>query len=532
MAARQRLTVFLLEDVQELEDALDDERSPELVLLDPALGLDGAFYWESRPPSPPPWVGYVTPALTALPASLRTSSASGLLVLRVAGRLFAITFGYARGFLDQSKIVRQFGLKVALNTIDPEHLRSLDTKTFESMVVAKNTQASRSTDLSAFGVDVARDILRAVTGRPRNERFGRTIAGSDAVVLNVHGSVGDLPGLCVDLLASYQADTYKGRFGWVDDLSIVQDRDRVAELDERVVAELRARDTSTTHLATPDPLDWAEVEAFAIAGTGNLEYEDLDLDLYLANIDEPDLAVLTPALLRSRRIKVRYARSSNWAILWSLHQALVSEQELDGNLYVLIEGRWFEVSGSLSSRVDEFVDRLATSPIDLPAARPGETEPEYNKRVAAVDAEHRLCLDAKILRPGGASSGIEFCDVLTSDGVMLHMKRKSRSSTLSHLFAQGVVAATALLADSDFRLRLREEITRAVGDAPGWEAVIPGPSETPVRSSFTVSFVVVANSARARNGWLPFFSRLNLMQQARSLDNLGLRYTLDRVDVG
>lgn len=530
MAARQRLTVFLLEGVEEFTDALDDERTPELVALEPATGLDGAFFWESRPPSPPPWVGYVRPALTQLPPALRTSSASGLLVLRAAGTIFAITFGYGRGFLDQSRIVRQFGLKVALNTIDPEHLRSLDTKAFESMVVAKTTQASRTTDLSAFGVDVARDILRAVTGSPREERFGKTIAGADAVVLNLPGTIADLPAICGDLLHAYRSESYKERFAWVDDLSIVQDRDRIAELDERVVNELRTRDTTATHLATPDPVNWDEIDSFAITGTHPAEYEDLDLDRYLADLEDGDLAALTPALLRSRKVKVRYTRSSNWDARWPLYHALVSEQELDGALYVLIEGRWFEVSRSLADRVDQFVGRLDSSPLTFPASLPGETEPEYNLRVAAVDPERRLCLDAKILRPGGATTGIEFCDVLTCDGVMVHVKRKSRSSTLSHLFAQGTVAATTLLTDAEFRARLRAEIVSDAGDRAGWSDLIPGPGEAPDRSAFTVSFVVVANSSRVGNNWLPFFSRLNLMQQGRTLDNLGIRYTLDRVD--
>jgi uncharacterized protein (TIGR04141 family) len=51
--------------------------------------------------------------------------------------LFAITFGYGRGFLDLSRIEHRFGLRVALNRIDPSQIRSLDTKTFEDMVVTK-----------------------------------------------------------------------------------------------------------------------------------------------------------------------------------------------------------------------------------------------------------------------------------------------------------------------------------------------------------------------------------------------------------
>ncbi len=87
-----------------------------------------------------------------------------------------------------------------------------------------------------------------------------------------------------------------------------------------------------------------------------------------------------------------------------------------------------------------------------------------------------------------------------------------------------------MLTDAEFRARLRAEIVSDAGDRAGWSDLIPGPGEAPDRSAFTVSFVVVANSSRVGNNWLPFFSRLNLMQQGRTLDNLGIRYTLDRVD--
>lgn len=80
--------------------------------------MDGAFFWQSRPATPPPWVAFLDPVLTEVPECLRSSSASGLLLVKIADHHFALTFGYGRSLLDQAKVVRQFGLRVALNTID------------------------------------------------------------------------------------------------------------------------------------------------------------------------------------------------------------------------------------------------------------------------------------------------------------------------------------------------------------------------------------------------------------------------------
>lgn len=532
MATRQRLTIFLLDDVSTFEDALEDPQTLH-VDVQPAAGLDGVFYWTSRRATPPPWVSYLAPALSEVPKKLRSSSASGLLLLRAGGRYFAVTFGYGRGLLNPAKIVRQFGLRVALNTIDHEQIRSLDTKTFEDMVVSRNTQVSRSTDLPVFGVDVSRDILRAVTGEPRDRaRFGKRVSGSDPVILTITSGVLDIPKICQELLTAFADTAYRQRFGWVDDLAIVRDDKLLAALDDLLAEQLRNGDTTSTHMAMPDPIDWSDINAFRIAGTRKVEYDDLDLDEYLTQLGS-GISSFTPQVLRSRGVALQFSRGSDFERRWSLYQCLVSEQRIGDQLYVLIEGRWFEVSSTLSERVDAVMGALKRAPIKLLPSTRGEHEDDYNRRLAQAADADRVCLDAKILRPTGAASGIEFCDVLSRDGTLVHVKRKSRSSTLSHLFAQGVVSATTLLGDPEFRGRLRELIASGVGkDGIPWDDVIPGPQDVPDRERFRVSYVVIANSTRPGTSWLPFFSKLNLMQSVKTLQNMGIGVTLDRVDAG
>jgi uncharacterized protein (TIGR04141 family) len=529
MPNHQRVTIFLLDGIETFEQSLDKDQVPASTALHTEFGLDGVFYWKFRPANTPAWVQYVAPALVDVPSQLRSSSASGLLVLKAAGRFFALTFGYGRSMLDATKIVRQFGLKVALNTIDPAHIRSLDTKTFEDMVLARNTQASRSTQLPTFGIDTMRDILRAVTGEPRDSRFGKRISGADPIVLNIEADIGTLGSLCIELLDAYRGSSYRTNFGWVDDLALVENRETLNSLDEALVGQLRDGETAYTHLSMPDPLDWGEVDAFKITGTKKHEYDDLDIDDYLTHLGA-GRADITVDLLKGRKVQVRFTRSPDWDSRWTLYQCLVSEQRIGGGLYVLIEGRWFEVSQTLAERVDTFASSLGSAPFPLISSSRGETEPDYNKRLTQAFPGGRLCLDARIVKPEGATSGIELCDVLALDGTLVHVKRKSRSSTLSHLFAQGVVSATTLLNDGEFRSRVRGEIEKQAGGSAGlWSKVIPDRGEEAVGSQFRVSYVVIANSSRAGSDWLPFFSKLNLMQAAQALRSLGVEVTLDRV---
>ena len=528
-AVRRRLTVFLLQDVTKFADALDPEQKPREEKVTDGAGFKGRFYWQTSGTRTPDWVPFVSPALSQTP-DVHTASSSGLLVLKSAKRFFAVTFGYGRSMLDQSKVVRQFGLKVVLNTINPEQIRSLDTKKFEDMVVATNTQASRSTTLSTFEVDAARDILRAVTGETVDTKLGKRLSGADAIVLNIATTVEQLPSVCKKLLKAYSSQEYKKNFAWVDDLAIVTDPTVVNQLDGAMLTQLRAKDTASTHLAMPDVIDWGELDSFKITGTRAQEYDDLDLDAYLALV--PKVDTLEVDDLKRRRVQIKFARSENWDSRWALYQCLVSEQRTVDGLFVLIEGRWFRISDSLADQVDEYTKGLSTATVSFPPSFTGEKEADYNKRLARLDPGARICLDAKLVNPTGASSPLEVCDVLLADGTLVHVKRKSRSSTLSHLFAQGVVSMTTMLADGAFRDRVRTLIASNTDDGASWTDVVPARDKAIDRSQFRVSYVVIANSNRSGTDWLPFFSKLNLMQAVRTLRAThGIAVTIDRVDV-
>lgn len=462
----------------------------------------------------------------------RVSSASGLLLLTVDGHTFALTFGYGRSFLDQTKIERRFGLKVALNLIDEKQIRSLDTKLFDEMVVSRNTQTSRTAELPAFGVDILRDIVRAVTGIAPPSSGYKGVSGADTLVLGVATPVTDLPKLLRDVYGHYTSTRYQSAFGWVDHLAEVKDPALIENLDAQLTDQLRVVDTSSTHLAMPENLDWEDIEHFLIAPTRRqTQFVELDLDRYLAQpVTKP--AELTVEHLKRRKVAVKFISGGDPVDRWSVYQCLVSEQRLNGKLYALVEGRWFEIASSLVEQVDAVVSAIPEMAISLPPGRPGESEGDYNARAADGSPELTL-LDKQLVAPDGATTRIEFCDLIATDGSLIHVKRKSRSSTLSHLFAQGNVSAEALV-DGSLRDQVRAAITKGAGtaDPSGWLALVPPGSAAPEREKVTVTYAVIANSKATGVEWLPFFSRLTLMQTVRDLNRLGFtKITLARVPV-
>jgi uncharacterized protein (TIGR04141 family) len=529
----QRLTIFLLRDVADFEDALAEDVANALDAseLTQASGLTGRFYSKKSFGRRPGWATYLDPVVEGGVQGPESSSASGLLLLRVDGFTFALTFGYGRSFLDQARIERRFGLKVALNLIDERQIRSLDTKKFDEMVVSTNTQTSRTTELPTFGVDILRDILRAVTGKAPGASGYKSLSGADALVLGVDNPVTDLPALLRDLYKHYTATRYQVAFGWVDHLAEVKDPTLANALDEKLVIQLKALDTSTTHMAMPENLDWEDIEHFRFAPTRKRIYDELDLDEYLAQ-KATDAANLTVSLLKSRKVSVKFLRSADADTRWSVYQCLVSEQRLNGLLYALIEGRWFSIADSLVKQVDAAIAAIPSATVTLPAGLPGESEGAYNARAASASPDLTL-LDKELVAPDGSKTRIEFCDLMSTDGSLVHVKRKSRSSTLSHLFAQGHVSAEALV-DGTLRDQVRSAIQRAAGtsDATRWLDLVPPSSSVPDRGKVTVTYAVIANTKAAGVEWLPFFSRLTLMQTVRDLNRLGFtKVALMRVPV-
>ena len=530
----QRLTIFLLRHVTQLDDALADDASQALEIheLTAESGLHGRFYSKRSWPNPPSWVKYFEQVVEGDIEGPQTASASGLLLLSVDGHTYALTFGYGRSLLDPSKIERRFGLKVALNLIDERQIRSLDTKVFDEMVVARNIQTSRTADLPTFGVDILRDMLRAATGVAAEGSGFRAVSGADALVLATDKPVDDLPELLTDLQSHYRSTKYQASFGWVDHLAEVKDPLLIDGLDNLLVDQLRAVDTSCTHMAMPENLEWEDIEHFRIVPiVRQTEFQELDLDEYLQQ-PMTKAADLTIEQLKRRKVAVKFLSSADAVAKWSVYQCLVSEQRLNGGLYALVEGRWFSIADSLVDEVDTAISAIPMATVTLPPGKPGELEESYNARAAASSPDLVL-LDKALVAPQGATTKIEFCDIMSKDGSLIHVKRKSRSSTLSHLFAQGHVSAEALT-DGRLRDQVRAAIQEAAGtsDPSEWLELVPPSDAQPDRQKVTVTFIVIANSTATGVGWLPFFSRLTLMQTVRDLNRLGFnRVSLARIPV-
>jgi uncharacterized protein (TIGR04141 family) len=70
---------------------------------------------------------------------------------------------------------------VTLNAVDHTQIRSVDRETLDSPAPHSQIQARKAASITEFGLDVDQDLLRAVTGIPREKELGKRLTGKDAL---------------------------------------------------------------------------------------------------------------------------------------------------------------------------------------------------------------------------------------------------------------------------------------------------------------------------------------------------------------
>lgn len=521
----QTYTVLLLKDtVTKFEEALDDEKEIRAYPLIPEFGLTGTLFVGSQNRSTPDWVGLLAPYLQSPVESAFTANISAVLMLKYEKRIFAFSFGYGKNLLLNSSWVRDFGLKVTLNRVDPEKLRSIDSRTYEDLVRSTRTQTSRSSKVESFQLDVARDLVRGVTGDAHDTTFFKRLTGADALKFSTSIAFADIGDLLDELLAAYRDDAYKAHFGWIDNIKEV-DLVMAAQLNGRLLDALHKLELDGMHLAPADVVDWEDIAGFNFTrGEKNAHFLELELERYIEVLGDK-LPDLTLDQLRHHKVRVRYDGSDELRDMWSVYDCLVWETTIKAKRYVLFDGRWFEIAEDYAARVKGFVAGLLVDPIDLPEAESGQDEDKYNVSVEKSDAVRFALLDRQTVRPSSASSPIEFCDLLSVEGHIVHVKKRSSSATLSHLFSQASVSCDIFLQDALVRKDIASKLRKM--KKPAHAKLIP--KDKPSPSEYHVVYAVLAKEGKVWPPELPFFSAVNLVHHASRIQNLGFKVTLQHV---
>lgn len=434
------------------------------------------------------------------------------------GRLYAITFGQGRYLLQSECWEERFGLIVALNTIGENNIRSIDKRTFDAISRQSREQASRETSARDFGLDIERDLLRAVTGTPNDSIYGKRLYGMDALTASVHGKINDIPKFLVGYHEKYQDTSYQKNFPWVDQIAEVKSANLRDDLDWLLIERIKSKSFDRIWMAVPEVVTWEKVDVFRFAfGPRTPGYKDIHLNAFLECLDDP-------AVLDKQTLLRRFVHCIDIDGIpmdkWQVYRCLYAELDHKGDSFLLSGGKWYRVARDFVAEVDEYYHQIPIYENVLPEYN-DTSESAYNQRVTMEDASRFALMDRKLISHGGGYSKIEFCDLYSRDKDLIHIKRYGGSSVLSHLFLQGLTSGELFQTDKGFRQKVNSQLMPAFK--------FNNSNSRPEPREYQVVFAVISDAPG--DLILPFFSRLNFKHAVRRLEGYGYRVARAKISV-
>jgi uncharacterized protein (TIGR04141 family) len=519
-AKSEHLTIYLVKDpALRDEQIVDTSKAKNPVDLKSVSGSARLYVKKGPPPTKPAWSKFLIENQD-VPEDLFEGrrSEGAVLVFRNDETAFALTFGTGFHMVNLDLVVRDFGLRVALSSSDPEKLRSLDKSSYESNPLNMRSQSPRDADIFDLLINTETDMVYAITGTSTEPLFGSHVTGRDALTISPEITLDDLPAVLAEASRRYKGGVPE-RFAWIEDLRRVKESDTLEILDMELSALLQADHLSDNlWLGEPEIVDWESQIGYSFdLRERTLIHKTLQLPTLLEYMVEQG-DELSVAALKNNFV---YAIDDRFTPLkkWSAYRCVYAEIASGPQTYILRNGDWHEIKQGFIQRVDRQLLKLEIDTIEMPVFK-HDSETAYNESVAANSSEYEL-LDRKTVQFGGAYDKIEFCDLVRNGNDLIHVKVYKNSATLSHLFAQGSVAAETFIADDIFRTKLNQQLPKGIklGD----------PAARPNPADYRIVYAIATVKEIPQT--LPFFSKVTLKNAIASLGALGFRVAIAKIEI-
>jgi uncharacterized protein (TIGR04141 family) len=509
------LTFFLLkqDQVTAFENKLMSPGHGALQLAEP---LEGFFLPLAPAKGEPRWGSIIRLALRPpVRLDLYSQSPAGMLVLRRNGRTLVATFGHAWLSLEDQWLERDFGRRVALNTIARDKLVEIHVEQVFARWHLARERAPRASSVDEFGVEFDRDLVATVEGIPTHPVFGKTVRGGTNLRINVPlNSVNAVLDRATRLFSS---NAYKKNWPDVDNIMPVIDPAIIGQLETQLDTEFQSgraqpRIVMFTPVHRRDEFFTVDSYVFGKLSKTPPMTPYLTVNGWTGYLARKKLA---PSVAAAKASPVHLLDENHEEIKnYSAFDCFGYELALRGKQYVLWSGTWYEVEAEFIERINRTIDGIDTNTVRLPAWNGIETEGEYNVRCAANGSF--LYFDARNIRFGGGQSQFEFCDLFNlRNKIMCFVKIVSKSTGMSHLVEQ-VRGTAELLFDVDpaYRQRLAQ-VFRQHHPAVDRRWLESKPSQ----NEWHLCLVSLGRPADQ----LPFFAKCSLATVYKNLYNRGHR---------
>ncbi len=488
-----------------------------------AIQLAGAtsatLFVKKTAANPPKWASLFEKSVEKnLIKTWKVPSVSAVLLLVVEKTRYAVTFGQGGRFLlHDDTWEERFGLLTTLKSVDADTLRCVDVQSLDAIQSQSRIQTGQEATTDQFGLNVEQDMLKAVVGSPIIQELGNRMTGSDALSVSVKMNLADLPELLKSYKAQYDKELNPGLHEWINNIAPVKNTGLIQELENELDKQISGRKLENLWLAIPELIKWDAVAGFAFSGEKDVIHPDVSYPVFIETLKETRPSV---EILKSKKVFCVNEDFGRVEQSWTVYRCLYAEVDYKSQKYILNDAKWYCVDSSFLKRTQSAYGRLPKSKLDLPTYK-GNGEGQYNIEAEAASAETLQLLDQKNIVHGGGRSQIEVCDLISINGELIHVKIYSKSSVLSHLFAQGLVSGQLIQMDSEFREKVIAKLN------PAFKHLL-SKDQSPDKGSFTIVYGIISDT-EGDDLRLPFFSQVNVNNTAKILSGMGYKVELLKI---
>lgn len=518
-AHKERLSIYLIKaGTHTRESILKMDMVSDSYAFELTKGTATLFLKRDPPARPPQWTGLFTSHPDAPEVTFGHSKSVGAVLHVVADeRDFLLSFGTGFHLVRHDMTERDFGLRVTLNAVEPDKLRSIDKASYDDNPLNFRTQSTLQVDIFDLQVNAESDLVYAVTGACKYKELGTQITGRDALTLMVETDLNGLEAILVKALALFSAQL-PAEYRWIDNVAKVKDPETVLVLDLLLDELIADTGSGNLWLGEPEIVEWETNAGYSFDRYSNSpRYQVLNIEELKNHITSKGIAFNLDSL---KTVEV-HINDSNFISVhsWPAYRCLYAEIANGGDRYVLRNGTWFKIESDFIKQIDAQLANIKVSPCTLPPYS-FANEGDYNLHVAKLDSSFHL-MDKKTVKTGGPHDKIEFCDLIEGSHNFIHVKYYRSSATLSHLFSQGTVAGETFIRDEDFRKKLNAKLPAHVA--------LADTSKRPDAAKYCISYAIATD--KVLPGELPFFSKISLKNAAMQILALGFQLSLIAIPI-
>ena len=519
--------------IKEQYETFDSIIKNEDDIIDKEINNNTHFYYKKSRQFPPDWIRkFFEGSLGECEEDFKVSSARGILLRKVQiqneTKIFALIFGHGRFLLNSFCIEERFGLKTVLSIINVDNIRKIDKKDISNVPKYSIEQRSKVGSRLDFGINIEQDLIKGVTGFVKEgyrDIFGDNVAGADAINLSARYNIENIDDLLSISYSRYKSGDYKEDFGWIDQIAPVKNPELIKKLDDILINKIKqSQQNQKIWMSVPEIIEWDIIIGFKYNFSDDEESKsDIFLQDFYDSLDDETQRNLDLSVLKSKEI-CAIDSDGNEKNIWKAYECIYAEIEYDEKIYLLSNSSWFEIENdfvhTINTSYNEFVQKDLNGITSLMNAKEVdgklENEGNYNERIA--EEQELILLDRQNIQYGGRHSKIEFCDLLTNNNEIIHIKKYGGSSVLSHLFFQGLNSAELFKSDEPFVQKVNKKLPE------------DRRFDIPIQASdYKIIFGVISEVNGDLN--LPFFSKIALKTVKQRLENLGYNVYMQKIDV-